>query len=558
MKTWGLALFAGGAAATLLSAPPAAAAPADEPPAHCAGPPVGWVPRELAERPVGLRAGIGRVADGTSTSSPGAQAFYEQGLAYLHAYVWIEAARSFNQALRLDPEMSMAHWGLSRALSGLGDQPAALAAIARARRLAASANERERRRIRVRELHLEAIAALTDPGKHAAYKKALDEALASDFGDVELWLLRGNAEEPLADGRGQRGRAASVAFYRQALALSPRHPAAHHYLVHSYEMLGRTPDALRHGQTFADLAPQVPHAQHMYGHDLARAGRTDEAIRRFERAYALETAYYRAENVPSKYDWHHEHNIDLLALAYQHQGKLGAAERLLRRAFEIAPLLEGLEFNKRSWPSFLLSRRRSAEALEAATVLARGRWPSTRAVGQVMTGQAQLQLGRTVEAQASLKAAEKELAAVPVTAASLLPTRAAVEPYVEHLRGELLLHSGRTSEGAALLTGFAKKIRALPGPDAWSLSSFRLEAVALVARQVGAWALAESTAREMIDHDPSYAGAHHALGLVARHQGDLVTARRELALAARLWRGADRDMAELKDGASVLNRRPSP
>jgi hypothetical protein len=48
---------------------------------------VGYVPREILERPVPLRVGIGTVHEGVTTSSKEAQAFYDQGLAYLHSYV---------------------------------------------------------------------------------------------------------------------------------------------------------------------------------------------------------------------------------------------------------------------------------------------------------------------------------------------------------------------------------------------------------------------------------------------------------------------------------------
>src|SRR5215831_13339991 len=63
---------------------------------------IGWVPRELLQRPVSLRGGLGPVHQVVTTTSPEAQKYYDQGLAYLHSYVWIEAARSFNQSLRLD------------------------------------------------------------------------------------------------------------------------------------------------------------------------------------------------------------------------------------------------------------------------------------------------------------------------------------------------------------------------------------------------------------------------------------------------------------------------
>ena len=48
--------------------------------------------------------GIGNSHEAVTTTSKEAQAFYDQGLNYLESYVWIEASRSFHQALRLDPE----------------------------------------------------------------------------------------------------------------------------------------------------------------------------------------------------------------------------------------------------------------------------------------------------------------------------------------------------------------------------------------------------------------------------------------------------------------------
>src|SRR5689334_5223505 len=79
------------------------------------------VPIEILERPVTLRDGIGRAHEDVTTASNDAQAFYDQGLAYLHSYVWIEAARSFHQALRFDSKLAMAYLGLSYALGELGD-----------------------------------------------------------------------------------------------------------------------------------------------------------------------------------------------------------------------------------------------------------------------------------------------------------------------------------------------------------------------------------------------------------------------------------------------------
>src|SRR6266852_6592701 len=116
---------------------------------------VGWVPREILQRHVALREGIGKINDPVTTSSPEAQDFYNQGLAYLHSYVWIEAARSCNQAFRIDTKLALAYVCLSRAYSGLEDQGAAQSALKNAQSLAANLSEREQLRVSLRAKQLE-------------------------------------------------------------------------------------------------------------------------------------------------------------------------------------------------------------------------------------------------------------------------------------------------------------------------------------------------------------------------------------------------------------------
>jgi Tfp pilus assembly protein PilF len=514
----------------------------EDPHANCAA--MGWVPRPILERPVGVRAGVGNVHEPVTTSSKDAQAFYDQGLNYLHGYVWIEAARSFQQALRHDPDLAMAHLGLSRVYSGLDAPAEARRAQERAQALAPRVSERERRRIALRAVQLHAIEELGSAAKHAEYKKAIDAALAVDIDDAELWLLRGNAEEPTAAGRGQRGGAASTAFYLEALRLAPGNAAAHHYLTHAYETIGQIPKALEHGEAYARLAPAIPHAHHMWGHDLRRVGRIDDAIAAFRRTHELETAYYAAEAIPPGLDWHHVHNLDLLATAYQHKGQMKRAEATMREAAALPPVTEYLEFNQKALAGFLLGRRRWEEALTAARALSRGNWASTRVVGHALAGHALLALGRGDEAAAALAAAELDLESIPTLVGGIAIHRGAARPYVEMLRGEILLRSGKAAEGRAVLVDVQRALRALPGPDAWIQALFRLELIGRIAREAGDWELAEHTARQMLEHDAAYGGSHLALALVADHRGDLASAGRERAAAATYWRDADPDLHE--------------
>jgi hypothetical protein len=109
------------------------------------------------------------------------------------------------------------------------------------------------------------------------------------------------------------------------------------------------------------------------------------------------------------------------------------------------------------------------------------------------------------------------------------------------------LRTAQRDKGRAMMESAAKKWRSRPGPDAWTQSLFRLEALARTARSVGDWGLAARLAQLMLEHDPNYAGTHFALGLVSHHNsGTSETTLREFALAEKAWANADKDLGELK------------
>src|SRR5262245_55574815 len=188
---------------------------------------------EILERPVPLRTAIGRAHDTAATSSKEAQAFYDQGLAYLQSYTWIEAARSFHTALKHDPKLALAHVGLSVAYVELNRPTEARKAIDAARALAPGLPDHDRRHLEARDLQMRAEEAPADSARLAAYRKSLDDALNAFPQDVELLLQRGLAESADPADRGQGSTATAMPYYEKALALASGHFAAHHYLAHA-------------------------------------------------------------------------------------------------------------------------------------------------------------------------------------------------------------------------------------------------------------------------------------------------------------------------------------
>ena len=281
---------------------------------------IGWLPAEILERPVSQQQGIGKIHEAVSTKSQRAQIFYDQGLAYLQSYVWIEAARSFHQALRSDPQLAMAYVGLSYAYSPI-DFTAATGAMVKALEFSNTASPRERQRIIIRDMQLKAMLNSTSPEAFAAFKKSLDNAVAEFPGDEQFLLLRGNAEEPSPFGDGQGCVPGAIPFYEKVLVASPDNFAANHFLTHCYENSGRPEEALKFARVYVRQAPEIPHAHHMYGHVLRRTGGMLDAIAQFKIADTLEVAYFKKNNFPPTVDWHHPHNLGLLASSYQFSEK---------------------------------------------------------------------------------------------------------------------------------------------------------------------------------------------------------------------------------------------
>lgn len=501
------------------------------------------VPQDLLERPVTLRAGIGAAYDDTGTKSAEAQRFFDQGLAYIHNYVWIEAARSFNQALRLDPNLALAHAGLSVAYTELNKPTQAREAIGKAQALAAKSPDHVKRHIEARALQMAAEDAPGDAAKLAAYRKSLDAAIAAFPIDVQFLLSRGIAESPDPADRGQGSVMAGVPYFEKALKVSEPSAAlgfaAHHFIAHAYENAGRMKEAEAEAAKYAAAASNVPHAVHMHGHELRRLGRVNEAIAKFEAADKLERDYIAKEKIPAELDWHHAHNLDLLAASYQYVGRMKKAESLLKQSFNLPTNLLVQEVNKREWPSFLLARGRAQEALAAAQTMLAHPNLVVQATGQIEMGFAYLAMNRPADAANASNAALRAL-----RAAQGAQDLAAIN--LQALQGEFLLRTGQRDRGRQAMEQAAQKWRSLPGPDAWTQALFRLEALARAARAVGDWVLAARLAQVMLEHDSNYAGTHFALGLVAQHNGNSAAMAREFALAEKLWAGADRDLGELK------------
>ncbi|GAB3271258.1 hypothetical protein GCM10027347_42420 [Larkinella harenae] len=462
-------------------------------------------------------------------------------MAYLHGYSLVEAARSFHEALHHDSTFVMAHVGLSRLYIQLEDNQTARKAAEKAQSFSKLASPREKAHIEARFAQLKAVDSLSNQNLLNEYRSKLNTLVRQFPTDPELWLLAGNSYEKFATGRGQGTSSASIAIYEKVLQLAPDHPAAHHYLIHAYEGMGDYHKALEHGKAYARLAPNLAHALHMYAHDLMKTGNVDEAIAEMKQTDAIERNLYTSEKYESMYDWHHIHNISLLALCYQYQGRIQEAEKLVKERFDTKRPInqERTFYNKMGYPALLLSQNRDSEAAPIAEEMTKGKTPGERVIGHYLLGMMALKQQRMEAAQASLKAAQNELAeAKKATQTDWL--NAWLDPHPKLLAALITLHDPANREkGLADIRKFQTSARNQTGPDPWIEALFQLELIAQVAHQLKINDFAEESARVLAEHDPVYPGTHFALARIADLKGDKTTAERERQLARQGWAKAD-------------------
>jgi tetratricopeptide (TPR) repeat protein len=463
----------------------------------------------LLQRAVAPSKAAGDLHQEVTASSLEAAAYYDQGLAYATSYVWVEAARAFHEALRRDPALAMGHLGLARVLWNLDGVEAARAHLARARELAADprVTEKERRWIAAFE---EQIGAVTAPdaereARHLAYRKSLDALIALDPADPHAWVLRGNAEEPGAWGRGQAGSVGSIAYYETALRRDPDHLGAHHYLVHAYENLGRYAEAAEHARRYAARASGVAHAQHMYGHVLPRLGRWAEALRQFEQADRLERAYYAAEGIEPERDWHHGHNLHVLGVVRLRLGDEAGAVRSFQDAFALSIDSPRGGLNCGAWIEHLLLRGRYPEA-ESAAAACEERGPIGALVGAALRAEALAALGRGREAR---EAAERARASLPgfVVAYRATPLVAFERRFARLCDEADALVALYGSEGDAAETALmrvADELVTARSIDGWAAGIYRLVRFAEHARRAGRAHFAAALAQRIRAIDPAF------------------------------------------------------
>jgi tetratricopeptide (TPR) repeat protein len=235
-----------------------------------------------------------------TTSSPLAQAYFDQAKQLTFAYGHFEALPSFKEAQRHDPECAMCYWGEAWAEgpylnSGMNEEEGvrAYTAIQRAMELRHTGTEVEQALIEaMAQRYAESPTEENRLPLDSAYAEAMRDVVRRFPNDLDAGSLLGEALMLLAprrfwteDGEPQHGTPEMMAVIESVLARDIKHPGACHHYIHLVEA-GPHPEVAEACADFLGNAiPGASHINHMPSHIYMNIGRYGDAVTANQQAW---------------------------------------------------------------------------------------------------------------------------------------------------------------------------------------------------------------------------------------------------------------------------------
>ena len=282
-----------------------------------------------------------------TTDSENAQRWFDQGLEFLYGFNHDEAVRSFEQALKHDPDCAMAWWGIAYARGPHINNPvmteerteAALQATREAKQRLEHVSRVERALIRALDARYERPA----PEDRTHLDRAFAEEMArvwrqfpddADVGalyaesmmNLQPWDLWTNEYEP-------KGRAEEiVSVLERVLEIDENHPGANHFYIHAYDSTELAHQAEQIARKYDQIAPDSVHALHMPSHIFVRLGHWQETVEWNERSAQ---AAMRILDVDPHASAHYVHALDYMMYGYLQLEDYDNARKTLDRVRKI-------------------------------------------------------------------------------------------------------------------------------------------------------------------------------------------------------------------------------
>lgn len=287
-------------------------------------------------RIVPLFAGLGDLTYPVQTTKPEAQKYFDQGLMLAYGFNHAEAARSFRECLRLDPECVMGYWGLGWVLgpnynAGMEKEvlSTALESVANAKMRLHRTNAKEQALVIALDKRYPPDLDTDPQPYYAAFAQAMREVKKSYPDDVVITLITAEALMNLhpwdlweKNGDPKPWTAEILKLVDEAFQQDPDHPQGLHLYIHAYEAGGQPEKAIPQAQKLEHLIPGSGHLVHMPSHIYINTGHFHEGTMANERAVKVDSAYVETCHAAGIYPLaYYPHNWHFLAACAALEGK---------------------------------------------------------------------------------------------------------------------------------------------------------------------------------------------------------------------------------------------
>ncbi|MDX1476299.1 MAG: hypothetical protein R3301_01290 [Saprospiraceae bacterium] len=271
-----------------------------------------------------------------TTGSAEAQQYFNQGLAWAWGFNHAEAARSFYEAMRLDPECAMCHWGFAYVLGpnyNAGMEPdnfeRAYNAIQKATELGADATAKERALIEAMATRYAWPAPEDRSALDIAYSEAMKKVYDQYPDDPEVAALYAESLMDLHpwdlythEGDPKPWTPGILEALDRVFHLQPDHPGAHHLYIHAVEASRAPERGYVSAQKFDDgLVPGSGHLNHMPSHIYIRTGDYHKGLQANIRAVAVDSSYLSQCHAQGAYPLgYYPHNMHFIAACGMYAG----------------------------------------------------------------------------------------------------------------------------------------------------------------------------------------------------------------------------------------------
>lgn len=271
-----------------------------------------------------------------TTTSKVAQKYFDQGLILAYGFNHAEAARSFKEATRQDPDCASCYWGLAYVLGPNYNSSMEKDVLTEAHEAIANAQLRADKCSPKENALIIALSkrypknkkddpkpfyiAYADELKKVSEKYPDDHDIAALYAESLMNLHPWNLW--LKTGEPQPWTPQIIDILEGILSKNPRHAQAVHLYIHATEASSNPERCLPYANTLRTLIPGSGHLVHMPSHTYINTGHYHEGVLANERAVQIDSQYIEACQVAGVYPFgYYPHNWHFLTACAALEGQ---------------------------------------------------------------------------------------------------------------------------------------------------------------------------------------------------------------------------------------------